>query len=307
MNTENESIIHDLFNGERITGISSGFSGLDEITGGLKTGELILLAGSTGIGKTLLALTILVNVAKRGEDVLYLDLENGKHESIKRLLMNWFEKEPTYFKDKDNEKEATGLLAEIEERIDYWSLEDLLPFKYSEDPGKAIVDVINIGGRSRERKPRVVIVDPLQSLETEIDPGKTYNQQGKIICDLRNLAQKKNIAIIICHHLRKSLSARGDYVTDLDDIQKNVYRIPSVEDIKGSGKITDFPQQVWGMVRTNLAEQKEIRQKTLLRVLKNRSGRTGDIKLFFNEDYLKFQDKPVQYEPDLSFFNSSLV
>ena len=82
---EKNEVIERVFklNGKRI---STGYPKLDIILGQLDPGDTIILGGETGVGKSLLAMNIAVNIARQGEKVLYIDLENGEKTGIKRLL-----------------------------------------------------------------------------------------------------------------------------------------------------------------------------------------------------------------------------
>ena len=299
-----DALIEQLFDTGYFSGLSTGFSELDRISGGLKKGQLVILAGSTGMGKSILGLSILTRIAKSGIPTCYFDLENGKEESYKRILKTWYGLRSDFFLDEKNKSATQVMLQEVENTLDYWGLEDLYSFGYQAEGWRALEKIIRNGGRSREYKPRVVVIDPLQALETSDDPGKSLLEQGNITKHFKELAQKLGITIIICHHLRKTQYTGGDYVTSLDDVSQVKYRIPTVEDLKGSSKIGDFAQGIWGLVRIKDSTNKTERSRGLLRELKNRNGLSGDIKLFFNEDTLSFSDRPLV---ENEMFNSVLL
>src|SRR5260370_14693656 len=72
---------------KRIKGISTGFSKLDEMTGGLHAGELIILAARPAMGKTALALNIAQHVAaKLDKEVAVLSLGKWKESLLTRML-----------------------------------------------------------------------------------------------------------------------------------------------------------------------------------------------------------------------------
>ena len=73
--------------GRRITGLATGYSGLDNETAGLQPSELIILAARPSMGKTALALNIAENVALRQrEPVAVFSLEMSKESLLLRLL-----------------------------------------------------------------------------------------------------------------------------------------------------------------------------------------------------------------------------
>src|SRR5437016_5808631 len=72
---------------KRIKGVSTGFAKLDEMTGGLHGGELIILAARPSMGKTALALNIAQHVAARlDQTVAVFSLEMSKESLLTRLL-----------------------------------------------------------------------------------------------------------------------------------------------------------------------------------------------------------------------------
>lgn len=67
--------------------VSTGYSGLDQLLdGGLASGQLIILGGAPGLGKTGLALTIMENIAKSKQDVFVFSLEMSENELIARSI-----------------------------------------------------------------------------------------------------------------------------------------------------------------------------------------------------------------------------
>lgn len=62
-------------NGNRLVGLSTGFQALDNSLGGLRKNALYVVGGRTGSGKTALAMSIAMNVAKQNQTVLYCSLE----------------------------------------------------------------------------------------------------------------------------------------------------------------------------------------------------------------------------------------
>lgn len=276
---EVKELVARMYNPARNEGYPTGFKSLDEIVKGIRLGTLTILGGATGVGKSLFGLNLLRNLASEGARCDYFDLENSDVVSHERLVSIWANKPTAYFKQ--NHEEAAEIIWKYQDHISYFSNDDLERF------GGGIETLIKLIAVS---KSRIILIDPLQALETETSSQNQYNEQGKIVKVLKELAQRKDKAIILCHHLRKSSGTSGEWVADIDDLKEQKYRIPSIEDFRGSGKIVDYATDVWGIVRTISSPTKEGRGKTFLRILKNRSGFTGDVKLFFNEETLRFHE-----------------
>ncbi|MHC4108677.1 MAG: replicative DNA helicase [Planctomycetota bacterium] len=72
--------------GRSASGVLTGFTDLDEITGGFQPGDFIIIAGRPSMGKTALALNIAENMALRGDALGIFSLEMSKHQLVERLL-----------------------------------------------------------------------------------------------------------------------------------------------------------------------------------------------------------------------------
>ena len=70
----------------KITGISSGFKSLDDLTGGWQNSELIILAGRPAMGKTTFAVSMISNIAcKHGIPAAFFSLESSKEHLTNRF------------------------------------------------------------------------------------------------------------------------------------------------------------------------------------------------------------------------------
>lgn len=67
-------------------GVPSGLTELDQRLGGFQPGELYILAGRPGMGKTALALTFAINAARRDHKVLFFSLEMSQAALGQRIL-----------------------------------------------------------------------------------------------------------------------------------------------------------------------------------------------------------------------------
>lgn len=162
----------------KLQGLSTGFPSIDEQTLGLVDGELVIVAGPTSKGKTLLAMSISNNVAKYGGRVLFVTLEMTKEELTSRYMYvngGWDTEEfglvaaNTIFQDNDELgwKDIDGLIQNAKEQLD--------------------VDL--------------VVIDHLHYFARDIKNAS--EELGKITMTFKKNAIRHKVPIILISHIRK--------------------------------------------------------------------------------------------------------
>lgn len=280
---------------DSVKGLSTGFSELDGLCHGLLPKHLYILGAETGIGKSIFAINILVNVAfSTSEKSLYLDLENGPMATGKRFLMIAGNKNSKFFDDKENLAEVPKITAKFKNRIFYQhrdTLDLLIKGKTSLDMAKEIGTLIE--DYVIKHKVRIVVVDPLEEFEAVAkDPAASYTAMQQVVSFFRDLTQKHNISIFLIHHLRK-LNADSRQIKNFDEDIKPKYRIPSIHDFVGTSKIVNVVTDVWCFVRQIHADSPDEQGKTLFRILKARETPLGDIRFLLDVGTLKFHESKV--------------
>src|SRR3989344_6561939 len=105
---------------DSVKGLSTGFPGLDKLSHGLLLQHLYLLGADTGIGKTIFAINILINLATSNiANSLYIDLENGSMATGKRFLMIAGDKNSDFFNNKANISEVDKITNTFKDKIFY--------------------------------------------------------------------------------------------------------------------------------------------------------------------------------------------
>lgn len=277
---------------ESVRGLSTGFYELDTLSHGLLPQHLYILGAETGIGKSIFAINLLVNIAfSNSAKSLYVDLENGRMATGKRFLMIAGNKNTEFFGDKGNSVEITKIASKLKDRIFYHdrdSLDARISGKTSIDMAKEIG--ILIEDYAIKHKVRVVAIDPLEEFEAVIkDPAASYTAMQQVVSLFRDLAQKHSISILLIHHLRK-LNADSRQVRNLDEDVTPKYRIPTIHDFVGTSKIVNVATDVWCFVRQIYTKSADEKGKTLFRILKARETPLGDIRFQMNVETLKFYE-----------------
>lgn len=162
--------------GDKVSGVSTGYWSLDRMTAGLVGGELIVVAAGTGIGKTNLCVNMMARQLVIGYKCLFISLENSK-ESIRRRLRSIMGKENYY------EIVNTGnLFVQKSMRFPYESV------KYAVEDAKA-------------KGVEIVYIDHLQFFMRGMK--NPVEEIGIITKELKTVAMEKNIPIVLVSQLRR--------------------------------------------------------------------------------------------------------
>ena len=259
-----------------VTGLSTGFVGLDKITTGLHEGNLIILAARPAMGKTALALNIANHVAtmERKPAVIF-SLEMGAEELIERMVASEGMIPGYHLK--------TGNLSTDEWKRLVHAQSNLydVPIFVDDTAGIRISDI-----RSKARKLSqemgglgIIIIDYLQL----ITGSKRENRQqivSEISRELKILAKDLRVPVIALSQLSRSVEQRQD-------------KRPMLSDLRESGSIEQDADIVAFLYRDayyqkEQADSQEANNVTELILEKNRHGSLGTVKLYFHKEYTKF-------------------
>lgn len=169
---------------ERIHGIPSGYSNLDELTRGFEPGELIIVGAVEGVGKSMLVQNILHNIGLRGIPNLFISMEMTNEESEKRYIEMQMDVDKC---SRDEAAEKVKILPLYAYQTDNMNLDEL-----DEKIGQAI----------REFDVKILALDHLHYFA----PQDTQNSSaviGYLVRKLKMLARKHQIPMIVISHLTK--------------------------------------------------------------------------------------------------------
>ena len=270
--------------GETVTGLSTGFPDLDELTTGLHPSDFIILAARPSMGKTALALNIVQHVALRGakdgEDakrVAFFSLEMSRDQLVQRMLCTEA--------DAGLQANATHSEAETNARWDrLWNAAAQLDEAriYIDDaPGLSILDV-----RSRARRLQAedgldfIVIDYLQLMQGTAGRKNNDNRQQEVTeisRGLKSLARELGVPVLALSQLSRSVETRQ-------------CKQPMLSDLRESGSLEQDADIVMFLYREDYYKSADDTPShiTELIVAKHRNGPTGRVTLFFKEDCTKF-------------------
>ena len=260
-------------------GIKTGYDTVDEYTGGLKPGEMFILAARPSIGKTSLALNIIRNIATgpNARPVAFFSLEMSESQIVRRLLCTQAQVSENVFWnhqfDMGQIQRMTGA-AEI-----------LKDAKIFIDPtgGLSIAEL-----RAKARRMKMVnhielaVIDYIGLMTAG---QRTENRQveiQQISGAIKKLAKELNIPFLVLAQLNREV-----------DKNTNPNAKPKLANLRDSGSIEQDADVVTFLHRDReKGKGDEATTEALWIVEKNRNGRTGDVKLTFIKDYMEFQMAP---------------
>jgi replicative DNA helicase len=276
----------------KLAGMSWGLGGLDTKTGGLKRGEMFVLAGRPGMGKTALALCIARATASAGEPTFFASLEMGDVSLSDRNLADVaFERHrpiPYYSIANGtlNDAQASRII-EAARRQREWPL--------TIDPAPGLT-VSQIAARARrhsqilERQGKrlgPVIVDHMHIVRpSNRYSGARVNEVGEISAALKSLAKELDVPVLALAQLSRALENRED-------------KRPTMADLRDSGTIEQDADAIIFVYReayyleretAATAEKEAARVDRLIDardqleaiIAKQRNGPTGTVNLFCN-------------------------
>ena len=282
-------VLHDAYasleersknNGE-VTGIATGYIGLDRMTSGFHADELIILAARPSVGKTAFVLNIAKNVAVNlNETVAIFSLEMGAESLVERIICSHASINAGHLK--------TGKLTD-EEYTQYFVATGVLseaPIYIDDTPGIRVSEIRAKCRRLKQERNNLglVVIDYLQLIEGN---GKESRQQevSEISRNLKKLAKELKVPVIALSQLSRGVEQRQD-------------KRPIMSDIRESGSIEQDADIVAFLYRDDYYRQEpdenghvpEVEPNSTIEVIieKNRSGPRGTVELNFMKEFNKF-------------------
>ncbi len=262
-----------LRDGGEITGLTTGFDRLDRMLGGMQPGDLILVAGRPGMGKTAFGVGIGDHVASKHGPVAVFELEMTREQLIKRQLASRGRI--------DGNRMKTGQFSEQDWPKLVAAAEDLykLPLSVDETAGLSIATIRARSRRAKKRDDIVLIVVDYVQLARGVAHAENREQEiGSIAQGLKNLAKELRIPIIALSQLNR-------------DVEKRADRRPVLSDLRESGALEQEADTIMFIYRDEVYHRDtDDRGIAEIIVGKQRSGATGTVRCRFFPEYTRFDN-----------------
>jgi replicative DNA helicase len=257
-----------------ITGVSTGYKKVDEITSGFQNSDLIIIAGRPSMGKTALAINIAQYASIENETpVAIFSLEMSKEQLAFRLLASEARV--------DSQRLRKGFVGEVD-----WPKLTTAAGRLSEAPiyidDTPAISVLEMKAKARRLKAEkglgLVILDYLQLMRGR---GPSREQEiSEISRSLKSLAKELEVPVVALSQLNRQVEARSD-------------RRPQLADLRESGAIEQDADVIMFIYRDEVYNKSEDNpEKGLAEIIvgKQRNGPTGLVKLSFLKEYTRFEN-----------------
>lgn len=292
-------------NSGKVTGTPSGFYAIDDYTNGWQKGDLIILAARPGMGKTALALNLLVNAAtdKRSPAPgIVFSLEMGAEQLAGRVLSSMARVPSNNMRSADlSDRQFNKIYDSIGKLKD-------LPIFIDETPS---ISVSEMARKCRQIKHEhglgLIIIDYLQLMTGSSNARISNREQeiSEISRRLKALARELECPVIALSQLNRAVEQRPDKRPMLSDLRESgaieqdadiiiflyrqIYydRLTNKENEEAGGD----GEQHLEMMPSREGDDAEVI------IAKHRSGATGRVMLTFHESFTLFTNRVGEHPP----------
>jgi replicative DNA helicase len=254
---------------EHKPGAMIGFHGLDQILGGFKPGQLVIIAARPAMGKTAFVGQVSVQLAETGTPVLFVSIEMMKIEITERMLsgsssipMHRLTRRELRDGDRQRILDAAQYLSKLPIVIDDES-----------DTLSSIAAAVRLTKRRHGIK--VVIVDYLQLMRPE---GRAANREQEVATmsrGLKRIAKQNEVAVVALAQLNRAIEGRPN-------------KEPQLADLRESGAIEQDADVVMFLHRPGYYDPQEDPSKAVVMVKKQRNGPIGKCDMEWRDETLRF-------------------
>ena len=263
-----------------VPGLSTGLKDLDRAISGLNKSDLILLAARPGMGKTSMALNILLDAGKKsGKKVAFFSLEMSREQLALRLIAS-----ECFI---DNKKLVTGKLTE-EDWESVAAAADSLSRSTILIDDDSTVTVADINAKCRRVEDLgLVVIDYLQLMQSAGGKSRSGDNRQQIVSDisrsLKIMAKELNVPVLCLSQLSRANEGRTD-------------KRPMLSDLRESGAIEQDADIVLFLYRDGYYNKdSENPNEAECIIAKNRHGETGTVYLQWQPQFTTFSDMEWQH------------
>ena len=261
--------------------IKTGFGGIDELSGGMTRGEITVIGGRPGHGKTTTMLNMVKSCVDQGLKVIVFNREMTNIEMLKKLIvlesgkLSYLDVRLGYVGDLVKMGELEAIKRKIGEKYsaDRFAMFDNMP-SFDESASQV-----------KKFKPDVIFDDYIQLIAPDKKIPERRLQLEKLVNSYKWLAKKQKCACVLLSQLNRGLEMRGD-------------GRPKLSDLAESGAIEQVAENVLFVYydhKVNMNKSKDGANIIELIGSKVRYGTSGSVKLGYDGDKVKMYNSQEEY------------
>lgn len=261
-------------------GITTGYNNLDKFTGGWRTTDLIIVGGSSSMGKTSLAVSFAVNAARNATPSVIFSYEMGVQQLVTRIISSESNLNSRWLQRGAINDSEYDMLVRVTENI-----KDM-PLYIDECINSSLKYLVN---RMRQyaisKGVKVFVVDYLQLVQHRTKTVNSREQEiAHIARTLKNVAKELDIVVIALSQLNRGVGNRDGGKPTMSDLRESG-EIEQAADIV----LLIYRPEYYGIESTG--DGKSTEGLVELIFAKGRNIGTGTIVMKFQKELTKFKDE----------------
>lgn len=260
-----------------LTGVGTGFTRLDYLTGGMQKSNLVIVAGRPSMGKTSWALNVARHAAGLQVPVGVFSLEMSNEELVQRLLCSDGRVDAQRLRRGELSADETQRLATAAGHL------NTAPIWIDDSPGNSVLEVRAKARRLKaESQLGLLVIDYMQLMVGSRTSENRQQEVSEISRGLKALAKELEVPVVALSQLSRAPEQRADHR-------------PQLSDLRESGSIEQDADLVMFLYRPEYYEATDhdgqsLEGKAELIVSKQRNGPTGVVPLYFHSTYTRFDN-----------------
>ncbi len=257
-----------------VTGTATGFTDLDEMTAGLQSSDLVVVAGRPSMGKTALAMNFIEHAAiDQNIPVAFFSMEMPGTQLAMRLLAS--------LSRVNAQRLRTGKLHDEDwpRLTSTMSMLSELPIYIDDSPALSALEIRTRSRRlHREHGLGMIVIDYLQLMQSSDSSENRATEISAITRSLKILAKELDVPVVALSQLNRSLEARPN-------------KRPVMSDLRESGAIEQDADVIFFIYRDEVYNE-DSNDKGIAEIIvgKQRNGPVGTVRLTFLGEYTRFEN-----------------
>lgn len=259
-------------------GIMTKIKGLDHLANGLVDGDLIYVGARPSMGKSALAMQIMLNIAEQGKSIAFFSLEMQNKKIAKRMLVNQASVHLNIMKERKLGDSENKRLLNAASKLFNQNI------AISDNGSQTVSTILRKAKRHKKRHGLdVLIIDHFHLLKSDGKFNSIYERRSHDSQVLKEMAKELDVPVICLCQLNRSLENRP--ISD---------RLPILSDLKETGSLEQDGDLILFINREDYWHKNEPDytpdRKATISVAKNRDGEIGIFELNWYNGTQRFED-----------------